>query len=644
MRKVFRRLKSLDEVKEILNSIKLDLGFEDVHIERAHGRLLAENVYAKVDVPPFDRADMDGFAVKAEDTFKAREDEPVKLRIVGCVRAGEVPRFEVESGCAVEISTGAMIPRGANAVVMVEYTSVEDGYVYIYKPVAPMENISSAGSDVMAGELVVRKGKVLTAREIGLIASVGVKTVRVFRRPRVAVISTGDEVVEVGRDLEPGKIYDVNLYSISSKVLECGCDVVQLGIVGDKYDEIRDVVGRALDLCDVVITSGGTSSGLGDVIYRVFEEFGDVLVHGIAVKPGKPTVIAKAKNKILFGLPGYPVSALMIFEILVAPFLRRLSGCVSSRNVVKAVVQVRTHSDFGRREFRPVAIVDTGRFVAYPFTSYSGSTSTLAKADGFIEIPENVAFIDEGEVVDVYLFGDYKPSEIVIIGSHCLGVDLIVELGGFDAKVINVGSMGGLLAVKRGEADIAGTHLLDESGVYNIPFIQRLNLKDVVLVKGYLREQGLIVKRGNPKGIFGFEDLLRDDVTFINRNRGSGTRVLIDMELEKVAKNLGMNFDDVRRIVKGYDVEAKTHTAVAVAVSMGKADVGVGIRTVAERYNLDFIPIRPEEFDFVMRKEKLGKDSVRRFLKILTSEEFRDALRGLKGIEVTDRTGEIVEF
>jgi putative molybdopterin biosynthesis protein len=644
MRKVFRELKSLDEVRRILDDLTIDLGVEEIPILEAYNRVLAEDVYAKVDVPPFDRATMDGFAVKAEDTFLAEEDKPIKLKIVGNVRAGELPRVEVERGCAVEISTGAVMPKGANAVVMVEYTTVRDDYVYVYKPVAPMENVASAGSDAMAGELIVRKGKVLSAREIGLIASAGVDRVKVFRKPRVAVISTGDEIVEVGKPLGMGKIYDVNLYTITSKVRECGCEAVPMGVVGDDYHEIRRTVENALKICDIVITSGSTSAGLGDVIYRVFEELGEVLVHGIAVKPGKPTVIAKSENKVLFGLPGYPVSALMIFEVVVAPFLRKLTGLREERNRVKAVLQVKTYSDVGRREFKPVALVKTDRFIAYPFTTYSGSISTLAKADGFIEIPENVAFLEEGEEVDVILFGDYKPSDLVIIGSHCLGVDLLIELSGVDAKVINVGSTGGLLAVKRGEADLAGTHLLDESGVYNVPFIKRLGLKDVILVKGYEREQGFIVAKGNPKGIRGFEDLLREDVVFINRNPGSGTRVLIDMELKELAEKLGLSFEEVKKRIRGYDVEAKTHTAVAVAVLMGKADVGVGIRTVAERYGLDFIPLRPEEYDFVVRKDRLGKESVKRFLETLRSEEFRKAVKKLKGIRVTENTGTIIDF
>ncbi|ADB57366.1 molybdopterin biosynthesis protein [Archaeoglobus profundus] len=644
MRKVFRELKSLDEVRRILESLTIDLDIEEISIFEAYNRVLAEDVYAKCDVPPFDRATMDGFAVKAEDTFLAEEDKPIKLKIVGNVKAGEVPRVEVDRGCAVEISTGAVMPKGANAVVMVEYTTVRDGYVYVYKPVAPMENVASAGSDAMAGELIVRKGKVLSAREIGLIASAGVDRVKVFRKPKVAIISTGDEIVEVGRPLEIGKIYDVNLYMITSKVKECGCLAFPMGVVRDDYLEIKRTVENALKTCDIVITTGSTSAGLGDVIYRVFEELGDVFVHGIAVKPGKPTVIAKTKNKVLFGLPGYPVSALMIFEVVVAPFLRKLTGLEVERNKVKAVLQVKTYSDVGRREFRPVALVKTGKFIAYPFTTYSGSVSTLAKADGFIEIPENVAFLEEGEEVDVILFGDYKPSDLVIIGSHCLGVDLLIELCSVDAKVINVGSTGGLLAVKRGEADLAGTHLLDESGVYNIPFIKRLGLKDVILVKGYEREQGFIVAKGNPKGIRGFEDLLREDVVFINRNPGSGTRVLIDMKLRELAEKLGLSFEEIKKRIKGYDVEAKTHTAVAVAVLMGKADVGVGIRTVADRYGLDFIPLRPEEYDFVVRKDRLGKESVKRFLETLRSDKFKREVRKLKGIRVTERTGEIVEF
>ncbi len=651
MRKIFRELISIDEAKRrLFGRVKLERKTEIVPLLKANGRILAKDYYSDVDVPPFDRATMDGYAVKAEDTFGAEEDRPVALEVIGKVEAGELPEVEVEKGCAVEISTGAVMPKGANAVVMVEYTSRKGNVVYVYRPVPPGANVMSAGSDIMAGELVVRKGSKLTAREIGVLAAVGVERVEVIKKPVVAIIATGNELVSPGSRLEFGKIYDVNSYAISSAVVENGGVPILLGIARDDEREIREKIAEGLERADVVLLSGGTSAGVGDMVYRILEEFGEVIVHGIAVKPGKPTVIAVSNGKPIIGLPGYPTSALMIFYIIVAPLLRRLAGMEDEKpKSVKARIPFRIQSATGRREFLPVNLVEAGGFVAYPFTDYSGAISTLAEADGFVEIPENRVFLEEGEIVEVTLFGDLKPADLMIIGSHCLGIDVLLEVMGrhVNAKVINVGSTAGILAVKRGEADIAGVHLLDEeTGEYNVPYLIKYGLSGkAVLVKGYVREQGFIVAKGNPKKIRGFEDLLRDDITFINRNPGSGTRVLLDMNLKRIAEEMGVEFDELRKRIKGYDVEAKTHNAVAVAVLMGKADVGLGIRTVAERFGLDFIPVRPEEFDFVIRKDRLEKESVRIFLEALRSDEFGKELeKRLPGMRVTERTGEIVEI
>ncbi len=653
MRRVFRTLVSVDDARKMLmDRFGKCIGVERVGLEEAYGRVVAEDCYSKVDVPPFDRATMDGYAVKAEDTFGADEENPVRLKVVGRVDAGDVPDVEVERGTAVEIATGAPIPKGANAVVMEEYTSRRGEVVEVYKPVAPGENVMSAGSDVMAGELIVRAGTVLTAREIGVLAACGYRYVNVFRKPIVAIISTGNEITPPGSELDVGKIYDVNSYTIAASVIECGGVPVILGIVGDDEKGIEEKVLKGLSMADVVILSGGTSAGVGDLVYRVLERLGDLLVHGVSVKPGKPTVIASVGGKPVIGLPGYPTSALMVFNVLIAPLLRKMSGLPDVEGeVLRARIPFKVKSDYGRREFMPVNIVETPEgYVAYPFTSYSGAISTLSRADGFVEIPEDRAFLDEGESVDVKLFGRLRTADLMIIGSHCVGIDLIVEMLGkrysLMAKVVNVGSSAGLSAVRRGEADVAGCHLLDEeSGEYNIPYVKRYGLSGkVVLVKGYVREQGLIVRKGNPKGIRGFEDLLRDDVTFINRNPGSGTRILLDMNLKRIAEERGIEFSELVRSIKGYDVEAKSHTAVAVAVLMGKADVGLGIRTVAERYGLDFIPVRPEEYDFVIRKDRLEKRGVMAFIDVLRSDEFKEELeRRFPGIRATERTGEVLE-
>lgn len=647
MRKVFRHILTIEEAKKVLFSrYNPTPRVEEVDLLFATGRVLAEDVYSAISVPPFDRAAMDGFAVKAEDTFLAEENNPVRLKVLGKIEAGEWVNVEIKKGEAFEVSTGSVIPKGANAVVMVEYTKLVDDLVEIYRSVAPGENVTFAGNDIMAGELVLRKGTKLTHREIGVLAACGLRKIKVYEKPKVAVISTGNELVEPGEELANGKIYDTNSFAICSAIVENGGNAIRLGIVRDDEQEMKKAILNALEVADLVIATGSTSSGFGDRMYRVLEEIAEVLVHGIAVKPGKPTIIAIHNRKPIFGLPGYPVSALTIFELLVAPIIRELSGFKAESKKLNARLAMKVFSEVGRREFLPVNVVSGKEgFSAYPVTgSYSGAITALAFSDGIVEIPENLVMLEENEMVEVKLFSDISPADLVFIGSHCIGVDIILREIKGNVKVINVGSTGGILAVKRGEADIAGTHLLDENGTYNEGIIRRLGIKNAILVKGYLREQGFIIAKGNPKRIKGFEDLLRDDVRFINRNKGSGTRILLDMHLAEIAKKLEKSFDDIKSRIKGYEIEAKTHDAVAIAVATQKADVGLGIKTVANLYKLDFIPLRSEEYDFLIPKDRLEKWAVKKFIETLKSEKFAKALERVGGLRVYERTGEIIEL
>ncbi len=328
MRKVFRDVVTIDESRKLLfTHFKPERKTEVVPLHLATGRVLARDVYALTDVPPFDRATMDGYAVRAEDTFDAEEDNPVTLKVLGEVEAGKKPEVEVERGKAVEIATGAMVPKGANAVVMVEYTRRRGDEIDVFRPVSPGENIMYAGSDVMAGELIAREGTKLTHREIGLMAACGISEVEVYRKPRVAVISTGNELVRPGEKLEEGKIYDVNSYSIAAAVEENGGEAIIIGIARDNEEEMRSTIAKALKEADFVITSGSTSAGAGDVMYRILDDFNPgVIVHGIAIKPGKPAVIALSDSKPIFGLPGYPTSAMTVFEVIVAPIIREMAG------------------------------------------------------------------------------------------------------------------------------------------------------------------------------------------------------------------------------------------------------------------------------------------------------------------------------
>ncbi len=648
----FHDVVSISEAKRRLEgAVKLERRTEEVGLDECLGRVLATDVIAGVDVPPFDRASMDGYAVLASDTFYADEESPVELEVLGYVKAGDSSTHEISPGRCMGIATGAPMPVGANAVVMVEYTEQEGDKVRIYKPVAPGENVMPAGSDIMRGELVLRAGTRLSPREVGVLAALGMARVLVYARPKVGIISTGDEVSEPGKPLSFGRIYDANAYAIAQAVRECGGAPELLGIARDSEEDLRGYLERALGTCDVVITTGGTSAGVGDLCYRVIDTLGSpgVIVHGVAIKPGKPTVIGVVDGKPVFGLPGYPTSAMVTFQVFVAPLLRRLSGLQEpERRRVKARTAMRFYSAGGRYEYRLVNLVRgaDGGYTAYPMLTGSGAITTFAEADGYIEIPEHVEMLGEGEEHEVVLLGEtLQLADLTIIGSHCIGVDMLLSMlrERIKPKVINVGSSGGLAAVRRGESDISGMHLVDEAtGEYNLPFIRRLGLEDrVYLVRGYFREQGIVVQKGNPRGISGVEDLL-EDVRFINRNPGSGTRVLLDLELGKLAEERGVELRELTARITGYEIEAKSHSAVAAAVAHGRADAGIAIRTVAEQYGLDFIPLREEEYDFAIPKEKIEKREVQDFLSALRSSEFRQMLERTPGLKPAPNTGEVL--
>ncbi|MEM2002621.1 MAG: molybdopterin biosynthesis protein [Candidatus Methanomethylicaceae archaeon] len=645
MRRIFHRLMSIEEAKQrILSRVKKDLGTETVKISDACGRVLASFIISRVDLPPFDRAEMDGFAVCSSDLEGASEQRPVELRVVGRIDAGDNILKEIGSGECVEIATGAPMPKGADSVVMVEYTKKVDDHVQIFRGTTPGENVASAGSDIQMGELVLRKGTVLGRREIGLLAAIGLEEVEVLRRPKVGLLSTGNELVGQGESLEFGKIYDANAPSIAAALKEEGAECVDLGRAKDDYRDIKDRIIEGLGISDAVIVSGGTSAGIGDIVYRVLEDICDqgIIVHGLNVKPGKPTVVALHQGKPVFGLPGYPVSALMIFNEIVRPYLEHVSSVRRRGNAkISAKLSERVNAAKGRRWFLPVHIMKKGTSkIAHPIFASSGAIGTLAKADGYIVVPEDVEFLEEGKEVQVNLFKDEEDlADLVIIGSNCPGLDLLLEMlfekSCIRSKVVNVGSLGGLDAVAKKEADIAGIHLLDPQTMrYNEDFVKRFGLPEVSLIKGYRRLQGIIVKKGNPKSIRGLEDLLREDIFFVNRNRGSGTRVLTDHMLRKICSDAGINFDDFIKKIRGYRWEAKTHSAVAAAVYQGRADMGVGVMSAAVNYGLDFIPIGYEEYDFVVSPESLKKEEVKEFLRCLKSKEFREELLKLPGYDV----------
>ena len=630
-RKEFRELTSSQDARRIISQIPLQPDIIELKLNQVRGRVLASDIIASVDVPGFDRASMDGYAVRAKDTYPAREDRAVKLELAGKVETGYVPEVTVVDGTAVEISTGAMMPAGADAVVMVEYTRQDEGNIDIMRPVSVNENVIHAGSDIMVGERVLEAGTRLTSREIGVLAAVGVEQIPV-RDLIVGIISTGSELVEPGAKLTTGTVYDINSYSLGAAVTECGGRVKHYGIVKDHRPDMEMILARAVKECHLVLTSGSTSAGVGDVMYHIIAEQGELLLHGIDIKPGKPVIIGMIDGTPVFGLPGYPTSALTIFNEFTASLIRSTLGVPDSKSKVTAHLTVDFHSA-GRRQLLPVGLV---RGMAYPVDKGSGAITTLAGADGFIEIEPQVEMHAAGDEVEVTLIGDVKAPDILFIGSHCLGLEALMRLLPFSIRMINTGSTGGLVAVRDGIADMAGVHLLDDAGEYNISFMQSFGMENAVLVKGYLREQGLIVRPDS--SIQGFEDI--PSARFINRTPGSGTRVLTDMKLHDVAAAQGIGFEELCASIEGYESLARTHSAVAAAVKLERADVGIGIRSVAQLNGLKFIHLADEEYDFVVKKEFIESEMGMVFLDILQTKEFSSSLPD--GIKTYERTGEII--
>jgi putative molybdopterin biosynthesis protein len=584
------------------------LGAETVPLEHALGRVLAEDVRAGVDVPSFDRSNLDGFAVRAEDTFGATEEAPVQLELNDeTLPTGVEPRLEVGPGSATPIATGGMLPRGADAIVAVEDTDLENGRVVIRSARVPGAAVAYAGTDMGRGETVLFSGTRLTSRETGVLAAIGVQTVPVVRRPRVAVISTGDEIIAPGEAMKPGLVFDSNGRILADAVRELGGEPRFMGAFRDEEEALRKVIERALQMSDLVLLSGGTSKGQGDLNYRVVEDLepGSV-VHGVALKPGKPICLAAHRGKPVVILPGFPTSAVFTFHEFVAPVLRRMAGLPSERReTVTARLARHVVSERGRLEYLLVGLVSDpeGGLAAYPMGKGSGSVTSFSRADGFVRIGRNTEIVDGGTTVEVTLLGQaLRPADLVVIGSHCTGLDRIaasLAREGFSVKVLAVGSEAGLAAARRGECDLAPIHLFDaETGAYNRPFTG----DDLELIQGYARMQGVVTR---PEEERDSEALLADPaLRMVNRNRGSGTRVLIDGLLGDARPD-------------GFAYEPRSHYAVAAAVAQGRADWGVTIETVAREAGLRFRPLRHESYDFAVGRGRGDREAVLAFRRLL---------------------------
>jgi putative molybdopterin biosynthesis protein len=610
-------------------------GTEVVPLEASLGRVLAADVVSPVDVPSFDRSNVDGFAVVAEDTFGASEEVPRSVALgAEEIHTGIIPATVIQPGQAVSIATGGMVPRGADAVVMVEHAYVEHSEtrgseLRITRAVTAGNGVSFAGTDITAGETVLRRGRLLTSRDTGVLAAIGVANVNVWRKPVVAILSTGDEIIAPGEEMHPSKVYDSNAQVLADAVRELGGEPSRLGITHDDVAALRQRLRYALEFADMVLLSGGTSKGAGDVSYRVVAELDDpgIVAHGVALKPGKPICLAATAGRAVVVLPGFPTSAIFTFHEFVAPVIRLLAGRGSEeRAVVPARLAVKVNSEPGRTEYLLVGLVETAEdgggtsLAAYPMGQGSGSVTTFSRADGFATIGRHEEIVQAGTTIGVQLLGrDLQLADLVVIGSHCIGLDYLLgelERQGVRSKFLAVGSTGGLDAARRGECDVAGVHLLDpETNEYNRPFLTPA----LQLIPGYGRLQGIIFRPGDTR----FEGRSAHDAianaiddpacVMVNRNQGSGTRVLIDRLLGGVRPH-------------GYAVQPRNHNAVAAAVVQGRADWGMTLDTIARDAGLGFLPVQAEQFDFIVPRSRADRPGVVAFRTLLQQESTREAL------------------
>jgi len=630
--------------KSVLDEAGISVGAEEIPVQESLGRITSEAVFARISSPHYNACAMDGIAVLARSTFGATETTPVLLK--------EGEDFEW-------VDTGDPLPDKYDAVVMVEEVIVagEDGekpgncmdeskgrlIVKLIKPAVPWQNVRQIGEDLCAFDMIIPSNTRIGPAEIGAMLAGGVLAVKVWKRPVVGLVPTGDEVVSPTDCPRKGEIIEFNSSIFSAMLSGWGAKSKIYGIVPDKLDLIRSAVEKAAEECDMVILNAGSSAGREDYSASAIKEAGKVILHGIAIRPGKPTILGIVKGRPVIGVPGYPVSGIIVMEKVVKPVLDKIAHweCRPVKSV-KAVLTRKIVSSLKYEEFvrMKLGYVD-GRLTATPLNRGAGVVTSFTRADGLMRIPVNSEGFEAGRLVDIELLRDEAAvrNTLSVIGSHDMLIDVIGDhfrkrFPGEYVSSAHVGSMGGIMAIKRGEAHIAGIHLLDEqTGEYNESYVRKyLGGERILLVKCVKRIQGLMVAKGNPQNISGLQDLTRKGIRYVNRQRGSGTRILLDYLLKTKGLDAGA--------IYGYEREEFTHMSVAALIASGIADAGLGIYAAARIYNLDFIPVWEEQYDFILPERFAELDMVQHFIETLKSKEFKEELERMSGYK-TDNTGSI---
>jgi putative molybdopterin biosynthesis protein len=624
-------MKNLDEAREIFISRfgrnKMTLA-EEISTENALGRVTAEPVFAKISAPSYHSAAMDGIVVRAEETFGTTEKGPKMLQI---------------GTNALWVNTGQAIPEGYNAVIMIEKVhQIDDHTLEIRSPAYPWQHIRKVGEDIVATQLLLSQNHQIRPYDIGALIAAGIFSLKARSKPKAAIIPTGSELIHYKDVQDPSKlkknqIIEFNSVILSGLITECGCTPLVSDIVSDSEDDIRNALMMAVaSEADLIIINAGSSAGSKDFAANIIADMGEVLVHGVAMMPGKPTILGVIKEKPIVGIPGYTVSATLSFEQFVKPVLYSLQGLSTPKTRTLRVYPSRDiPSKLGTEEFIRVNIgkVDE-RPIATPLPRAAGSITTLTRAEGIIRIPALSEGITQNEEVDAELMVDEEEIQntVVVIGSHDMTIDILgdeIRRSGYNIRISsgNVGSLGGLMALRKKTCHMAGAHLLDtKTQEYNIPYIkQYLKGTQMHVFHLVLRDQGLIITKGNPKGIQGLNDLTRDDITFVNRQAGSGTRILLDYRLGQT--------DIKPESITGYNNEEFTHMAVAVDVLSGAADCGMGIFAAAQALGLDFLPIVQEQYDIIVPSSIVETPNIQTIIQTIRSEAFKERVTRLGGYD-----------